>query len=111
MIYLASPYSHADSGVREHRYRAACSTAAALISNGTRVFSPIAHSHGIALCMERAESFEFWSQFDLEMLSHCSMLMILTLPGWEHSAGIKAEIAAARQLKIPVYHLDPTTGE
>ena len=109
MIYLASPYSHQDSGVREERYRLACATAATLIENGAIVFSPIAHSHGIAFFMRQSESFEFWSKFDLEMLAHCAVLLVLTIPGWESSLGIKAEIAEARRLGIPVYHLCPTS--
>jgi hypothetical protein len=48
MIYLCSPYTHPDPAVREARYEAACRTAAHLMRSGKIVFSPIAHSHGIA---------------------------------------------------------------
>ena len=47
MIYLASPFSHPDAGVRQQRFEAACRAAAALIRQGKTVFAPIAHSYGI----------------------------------------------------------------
>ncbi len=47
MIYLASPYTHADPAVRQRRFEAACRTSAVLICRGQTVFSPIAHSHAI----------------------------------------------------------------
>ena len=109
MIYLASPYSHEDASVREDRYRQVCLAAAMLKQQGSVVFSPIAHSHGIALCLSSDESkdFAYWSKFDLAILGMCNVLMVLTLLGWDSSVGIRAEIAEARRLGIPVYHLSP----
>jgi hypothetical protein len=48
LVYLASPYTHADKAVMEDRFRAACRYAACLMRRGINVFSPIAHSHPIA---------------------------------------------------------------
>ena len=48
MIYLACPYSHDDSSVREHRFHAACRAAAQLIRAGHVVFCPVVHSHPLA---------------------------------------------------------------
>lgn len=48
MIYLASPYSHADPAVQRHRYKEAQRATAEMMIEGRVVFSPIAHSHPIA---------------------------------------------------------------
>jgi nucleoside 2-deoxyribosyltransferase len=105
MIYLASPYSDPDLVIREQRFHEVCKFAALLTSNGALVFSPIAHSHPIAQYMDKSHKFDFWSRFDLWMLERCEVMMILTLPGWEKSEGIKAEISFAREQGIPIVHL------
>jgi hypothetical protein len=108
MIYLASPYSHNDPAVRQERYEQVCKVAAQLMTSGTRVFSPIAHSHHIAEHIPAAIGFDFWQGFDFEMLETCSLMLILTLDGWSSSVGIQAEIVRARSLGIPIMHLSPT---
>lgn len=107
MIYLSSPYTHPDPRVREWRFREACRAAAALLRAGITVFSPIAHSHPIA-CFGMPTSWEFWSQVDREYLSRCDVLAVLTLPGWRESVGVQAEIAFARELRLPVVFVAPS---
>jgi hypothetical protein len=104
MIYLCSPFSHPDAGVRERRYEAACRAAAALIRQGTTVFSPIAHSYGIC-AYGLPGDWQFWQPHDLRFLAACDELVVLKLEGWEKSVGIQAEIAAARVLGKPVTFL------
>ena len=67
MIYLASPYSHPDTAVRELRFREACRAAAELIRRGHAVFSPIAHGHSISLA-GLPTGWAFWEPFDRLML-------------------------------------------
>ena len=52
-VYLATPYSHPDSGVREFRFVESCATAAKLMNIGFPVVSPIAHSHPIAAYLDQ----------------------------------------------------------
>jgi hypothetical protein len=47
MIYLASPYSHADDAIRAQWFDAACRAAAELMRAGHTVYSPIVHGHPI----------------------------------------------------------------
>jgi len=101
MIYLASPYSHPDPQVRQARYEAVCRAAAALMREGHAVFSPIAHSHGIAR-YGLPLNWEFWERYDLEMLATCEELWVLKLDGWQQSRGVNAEIAAAKTLGKPI---------
>ena len=45
------------------------------------------------------------------MLSRCDELRILGLDGWEESVGVSLERRYARQLRIPVSVVDPSTYE
>lgn len=106
MIYLASPYSHADIAVREQRFRAACLAAARLIEAGHVVFSPIAHGHPIAQHGLPAD-WTFWEPFDREHLERSDEVVLLMLDGWQESVGVQAEIQIARELGKPIRYLDP----
>jgi len=101
MIYLASPYSHPDAAVRQQRFESACRAAAELIRRGHVVFSPIAHSHGIAQHGLPVD-WDFWEAQDRRLLAACDELWVLTLDGWRESRGVQAEIAIARAAGKPV---------
>lgn len=106
MIYLASPYTHADPAVREERFQAVCRAAAELMRRGECVLSPIAHSHPIA-AHGLPTTWEFWERLDREHLKRCDELVVLMLDGWKESRGVQAEIRIARELGKPVRFLDP----
>jgi nucleoside 2-deoxyribosyltransferase len=93
-IYLAIPYSIYDHKGREASFGIVNKVAAKYIMQGKTVFSPISHSHPIAQYGTPA-TFDFWREFDLEMLSHCDKLVVVCLEGWENSEGISAEVNAA----------------
>ena len=101
MIYLASPYSHPDAAVRQQRFEAACRAAAELIRQGYVVFSPIAHSHGIAQHGLPLD-WGYWERHDRRLLAACDELWVLSLDGWHESRGVQAEIAIARAAGKPV---------
>jgi len=60
LCYLASPYTAANKQVEFRRFRAGCMWAATLCRAGLRVFSPIAHSHPIAVQSSLATDFAAW---------------------------------------------------
>lgn len=101
MIYLASPYTHADPSVREARFQAVCRKAAEMMRCGVVVFSPIAHSHAIAK-YDLPHEWAFWERFDRVFLERCDEVWVLTLDGWSESRGVQAEIAMAHELGKPV---------
>lgn len=94
MIYLASPYSSPDASIRLARYDAACRAAAWLMKLGHLVFSPIAHSHGIARYCNNDQPWEFWRRQDEWFLERAHALVVLCIDGWETSIGVNAEIQA-----------------
>lgn len=105
LTYLASPYTHRDPKVREKRYFLACEAAARLMEKGELVFSPIAHTHQIGLCMGRETEHGFWMRQDIAILRKCEQLYVLCIEGWDKSRGVNEEIHLAHRLGIPVKYL------
>ena len=108
MIYLASPHSHPDPGVREIRFRQVAKTTGYLIRNGFCVFSPIAHSHPIDLYTpDLPKGWDFWKKADTEFIRMASEVYVLMLAGWSQSVGVTAEIKLAKELGIPITYIEP----
>ncbi len=104
-IYLASPYSHLNPDVRVKRFETACEVAGMLMKRGLVVFSPIAHSHSIEQFFDKIEPGEFWMKQDIPLLRHADKLMVLCIPGWKESKGVKQEIQFAQQAGIDIEYL------
>ena len=107
ITYLASPYSHPDPEVRQDRFERAVVAAGKLMRRGRTVFCPIAHSHDIGIYLGEESSFEFWMRQDLPILRHCAELVVLMLPGWRDSRGVRREIDTAYAIGIPVSNVLP----
>ena len=105
--YLASPYTHANPGVRQDRYWAAVKKAAELMRGGECVFSPIAHTHEIGMLLDNSVSHEFWMAQDKAILRHADKLAVLMIDGWDASRGVREEIEIATAIGIPVEYVKP----
>lgn len=100
LIYLASPYTHNDEAVREHRAQQAAKAAAALFNQGHHVFAPIPHGHAIAEHGLPVE-IEFWEAYCKNMLDRCDLMLVLQIEGWTTSKGISIEAShMAKQGKV-----------
>lgn len=110
MIYLASPYMHADEAVKAARWSAAVDAAIWLMAaSGEAVFSPIAHSHHMHVRSggEIGGDWTQWAEFDTAIIAACSRFVVLRLDGWEASRGIKAEAEIATALGIAIEYMEP----
>ena len=107
MIYLASPYSDPDPGVRQHRFREVCRHAARMMREGEMVYSPIAHSHCIAR-FGLPFDWEYWEEHSRLMLARCEAVAVLQIDGWDRSVGVHREIEIATTMGIPVRYIVPT---
>lgn len=108
LIYLASPYTHADPAVMQSRFEAACRAAAVLMRAGRAVFSPIAHSVPIARHGRLpATDLAFWMAVDRPLLEACDEMVVLRLPGWEQSLGVAEELRMAKARGMLVIFMDP----
>ena len=105
MEYLAVPYTHPDPKVMAYRFRVATQIASKLFMAGRKIYSPISHSHPIAQ-YGLPKDWEFWQEYDREMLSHCSRLIVVKMDGWLQSKGIKAEVMMAHELGIEIEFME-----
>jgi len=109
LLYLASPYSHPDTSVVNMRYEKVCAEAAQMMKEGAIVFSPIAHTHPIAMFGGISDrTWEFWKEQDFALLKQCDELVVLRLAGYSGSKGVQAEINFAQKLGKPISYRDPS---
>jgi hypothetical protein len=108
-IYIACPYSHPVAQVREARFGAVNRVTAQLMKKGFVVFSPISHTHPIAVAGDLPKGWDYWEHFDRVFLSMSRKLYILTLDGWKESEGVQGEIEIAKELNLPIYEVDEDT--
>lgn len=106
LVYLACPYSHPVRVVRVARFEVASRVAGRLMSEGLMVFSPISHTHPIAECCDLPGDWEYWEAYDRAFLSVSHALYVVTIPGWEKSTGVQAEIRIADEMGIPIYYIN-----
>ena len=95
LTYLATPYSKYPGGL-EAAHRDACLAAASLLRAGVNIYSPIAHTHAIAMIggfdPTTPENHAALLAYDEVMLDRCDELIVVMMPGWERSKGIEHEV-------------------
>lgn len=103
--YLATPYTQHPRGF-EAAYQDACILSAWLLQRGVEVFSPIAHSHGIAVFSSIGETdHDFWLTYDMLFVDIACGLMVAQIDGWEQSYGIGVEVMEFKRQGKPIVHL------
>jgi len=110
MVYLASPYTHADKAVEAQRFDAACRCCGWLMNHRPDIqmfYSPIAHTHPIAQVCTLPGVWQFWATADEAILSRCTEIWVLCIAGWKKSTGVTAEIKIASRLGIGVKYVIP----
>ena len=111
LVYLATPYTKYRDGIQV-AFEHACKLAARLVVLKLNVYSPIAHTHPIAVCGELNPLNHFlWLDFDKAMVRAASALLIARMDGWRKSYGIAQEEKWFRQAGKPIYWIDPITLE
>ena len=105
--YLATPYSKYPSGI-EAAFEMACRAVAPLIRAGVPVFSPIAHTHPVAM-HGRIDPLDhsIWLPADAPMMQAAHGLIVYRAESWERSYGIGEEIKAFQAAGKPIHYLDP----
>ena len=109
-VYLATPYSKYKGGDLEAAFRDAAAIAGELLRRGVSIYSPIAHTHPIAVYggIDPADH-DIWLPFDMAMMRACEALLVAQMDGWENSYGMAYEIDVFRAAGKPIYYLDPET--
>lgn len=106
LTYLATPYSHPNSDIREQRFRVVNFVAGKLMHAGHLIYSPISHTHPIAIEYDLPVTWEFWEQQCVSYLNLSEKLIVLMQDGWKDSIGVAAEMRIAEELAIPIEYMD-----
>lgn len=109
LCYLATPYSKYKGGI-DVAFAEAARIAALLLTTGVRVYSPIAHTHPLAIYghldpLDHA----IWLPFDEAMMDAADCLIVARMDGWDVSYGVKHEIEFFAKEQKPIIHIDPVT--
>jgi hypothetical protein len=106
LCYLATPYSKYPGGI-DLAFGCACDIAGFLIRHGVRVFSPICHTHPIAVaCGMDPLDHTIWLSLDRPMIDAADCLVVAMMAGWQESQGVNQEIIWFRCAGKPVFFLD-----
>ena len=105
---LAAPLGHRNPSVRAGRFESVNGYFGYLVRERKLVFSPL--SLGASLDAADFPN-SIWYALGLQFLARCDEMRILALDGWEQSVGVGMEIRYARQLRIPIYVVNPDTYE
>jgi hypothetical protein len=106
-IYLATPYTKFKGGLEEAN-RLASKYAGTLLEAKLPVFSPIAHSHSIAVHANLAgKDHSIWMPLDFAFTEAAFALVVCKMQGWDESYGLGLEIDFFLKNKKPIYYWQP----
>ncbi len=107
IAYLATPYSRYPGGI-EKAFKDAAKLAGHLLCAGIKVYSPICHTHPIAIYGALdALDHSIWLPFDEAMMEAADALIVAHMEGWEESRGLAHEVRFFEDAGKPIYDLDP----
>lgn len=109
VAYLATPYSKYPGGI-EKAFIDASALASRLLVAGVNVYSPIAHTHPLAVHggLDPLDH-SIWLPFDAAMMAASSVLIVAHMEGWAESKGVAHEIFVFEAAKKPIFDLNPET--
>ena len=106
LAYLASPYSRFHLGL-EAAFIKASQIAAKLLVSGVKVYSPIAHTHPIAVYGDLDPmNLNLWYPHGHVMMERCDCLIVAHMEGWDTSHGVKTEIEYFRKMDKPIFDMN-----
>jgi hypothetical protein len=109
--YVASPYSKYLTGI-EAAFVDVCRITAALLRMGIPVFSPIAHTHPLAIHGNISPlDHTIWLPADEPLMDAAHGLLVAQMVGWDDSYGVGVEINRFKAAGKPIVYLDPRTLE
>lgn len=110
LYYLATPYTKYKGGDIEAAFTEAAALAARLLKAGHKVYSPIAHTHPLAMHGKLdALDHSIWLPFDEAMMRACDALLVAHMDGWKESKGVLHEIQFFAKANKPIFDLNIDT--
>lgn len=109
LYYLATPYTKYAKGINA-AFMDAAELAARLLGAGHKVYSPIAHTHPVAIHGKIDPlDHDIWLPFDGAMMAKCDALLVAHMDGWQQSKGVLHEIQVFAKASKPIFDLDVDT--
>jgi|WetSurMetagenome_2_1015567.scaffolds.fasta_scaffold598835_2 hypothetical protein len=105
IVYIAAPFKKLNDRQRYFSVNMATQAAAIIFRKGHLAFSPLTHSFPIHK-VDTQILHNLWLKLDLNILTICTSLAVLQLPGWTESMGVTEEIYAAKQFGLNIYYFD-----
>jgi hypothetical protein len=103
--YLASPYSKYPKGLVA-AFEDVAKVAGALLKTGVACYSPIAHTHPIAINGELDPyDHSIWIPLDHHMMDAAKGMIIAEMDGWDSSYGIGLEIDYFMKAGKPIHRI------
>lgn len=102
--YMATPYTKYAAGIAS-AYSDALRNLADLTTAGVAAFSPIVHSHPQCLAHGLENTLEFWDRVNQPFLRQCHGILVVDMPGWDESAGVRSEVKVMREWHRPVVRI------
>lgn len=104
-FYLATVYSKHAAGI-EAAFQEATRIAGAFAKRGIAVYSPIVHSHPVALASGLDPlDHDIWLPLDEPMMRCAYGLVVVCMDGWKESKGISYEITTFQSVAKPVWFM------
>ena len=109
LAYLGTPYTRYAAGI-EAAFQDAAALAARLLLSGIHVYSPIAHTHPLAMYgLLDPLDHSIWLPFDELMMRRCDTLIVAHMEGWQESKGIAHEVDYFWRAGKPIFDLSDVT--
>lgn len=102
LYYVASPYSKYPGGLNA-AFVDIAKASAELIRRGIAVYSPIAHTHPIAI-HGNIDPYDhgIWMPLDHHMMNAADGCIVVMMPGWVESKGVTIEIDEFKKQSKPI---------
>lgn len=108
LIYLASPISAPGPSheVLEREMIVTC-VSGMLMKSGWRIVCPASQLSSSQLLRRTVGPNFNWYEYDFSILERCDRFVVLRLPGWDVSEGIRRESLFAAEREIPEEYIEP----
>jgi hypothetical protein len=109
LVYVAAPYtSRGASRVSpEDRISIINRCIGELIRKDVMAVSPLLMHSVLRATPDLPSNWEWWQAYSITLLRQCKAMVVLTLPDWDQSVGVRAEIEYAKFQNIPVLYVKP----
>jgi hypothetical protein len=106
LVYVAAPYSSIPDKNELMRIISKFCGEYMIANPGEYAIPGLVHHYPTLECPELGTDYSFWQNFCEVFLSRCDKMIVLRIPGWQESKGVKGELEFCLTHRIPVEFRD-----